>query len=165
MRWTRAGWHHERTAWIMEIDLVAAAPLPEPAWPEGITVRSADLAQDARAVHAAEADSFSDHYGYVAQGFDEWFHFRTQFMTAEPELWILAMDGEEIAGMALCSSKRPGQPDLGWISTLGVRRAVASPRAGAGDPAPRLPAAGCAREAPSRAGRGFAVTDRRHAPL
>ena len=118
----RAGWHHERTSWIMEIDLVAAAPLPEPAWPEGITVRSADLAQDARPVHEAEADAFSDHYGYVAQGFDEWFHFRTEFMTAEPELWILAMDGDQIAGMALCSSQRPGQPDLGWISTLGVRR-------------------------------------------
>jgi ribosomal protein S18 acetylase RimI-like enzyme len=118
----RAGWRHERTNWIMEIDLQAAAPLPEPAWPEGITVRSAKLEQDARAVHAAEADAFSDHYGYVPQGFDEWFHFRTQFMTAEPDLWILAMDGDEIAGMALCSSQRPGQPDLGWVSTLGVRR-------------------------------------------
>jgi ribosomal protein S18 acetylase RimI-like enzyme len=118
----RAGWRHERTNWVMEIDLVAAAPLPEPDWPEGIAVRSASLEQDARAVHAAEADAFSDHYGYVPQGFDQWFHFRTQFMTAEPELWILAMDGDEIAGMALCSSQRPGQPDLGWISTLGVRR-------------------------------------------
>jgi ribosomal protein S18 acetylase RimI-like enzyme len=117
-----AGWRHERTNWVMEIDLVAAAPLPEPAWPEGIVVRRANLEQDARTVHAAEGDAFADHYGYVPQGFDEWFHFRTQFMTAEPELWILAMDGDEIAGIALCSSQRPGQPDLGWISTLGVRR-------------------------------------------
>jgi mycothiol synthase len=68
-------------------------------------------------------DSFSDHYGYVPQPFEQWFHFRTRFFKAEPELWILAMDGEKIAGMALCSSQRPGQPDLGWISTLGVRRA------------------------------------------
>jgi ribosomal protein S18 acetylase RimI-like enzyme len=118
----RAGWRHERTNWVMEIDLVAAAPLPEPAWPEGITVRAADLERDARAVHEAEGDSFSDHYGYVPQGFDEWIYFRTQFFTAEPELWILAMDGETIAGIALCSSTRPGDPDLGWISTVGVRR-------------------------------------------
>jgi mycothiol synthase len=118
----RAGWHHERTNLTMEIDLAAAAPLPEPAWPAGITVRSADLERDARAIHAVEADSFSDHYGYVPQPFEQWLHFRTRFFTAEPELWILAMDGEEIAGMALCSSRRPGQPDLGWVSTLGVRR-------------------------------------------
>jgi ribosomal protein S18 acetylase RimI-like enzyme len=118
----RAGWHHERTNWTMEIDLAAAAPLPEPAWPAGISVRSADLDRDARAIHEVEADSFSDHYGYVPQPFEQWFHFRTRFFKAEPELWILAMDGDQIAGMALCSSQRPGQPDLGWISTLGVRR-------------------------------------------
>jgi ribosomal protein S18 acetylase RimI-like enzyme len=117
-----AGWEHDRTSWTMEIDLKAAAPLPEPIWPEGITVRSADLERDARAVHEAEADSFSDHYGYVAQGFDEWFYIKTQFLRAEPELWILAMDGDTIAGIALCSSERAGEPDLGWISTLGVRR-------------------------------------------
>jgi mycothiol synthase len=118
----RAGWHHERTNWTMEIDL-AAAPLPQPAWPAGISVRSADLDRDARAIHEVEADAFSDHYGYVPQPFEQWFHFRTRFFKAEPELWILAMDGDQIAGMALCSSQRPGQPDLGWISTLGVRRA------------------------------------------
>jgi mycothiol synthase len=118
----RAGWRHERTNWTMEIDLVAAAPLPEPAWPEGFSVRSADLERDARAIHQAEADAFSDHYGYVPQPFEQWWHFRTRFFKAEPELWILAMDGDQIAGMALCASQRPGQPDLGWISTLGVRR-------------------------------------------
>jgi mycothiol synthase len=118
----RAGWHHDRTAWVMEIDLRAAAPLPAPQWPEGIVVRQADLERDARAVHEAEVDSFSDHYGYVPQAFEDWFHFRTQFMRAEPELWILAMDGDTIAGIALCSSGRPGDPDLGWISTVGVRR-------------------------------------------
>lgn len=118
----RAGWHHERTNWMMEIDLKAAEPLPEPAWPPDITVGSADLERDARAIHETEADAFSDHYGYVPQPFEQWWHFRTRFFKAEPELWILAKDGDQIAGMALCSSERPSQPDLGWISTLGVRR-------------------------------------------
>jgi ribosomal protein S18 acetylase RimI-like enzyme len=106
----------------MEIDLAEARPLPEPAWPEGISVRSADLERDARAIHAAEMDFFSDHYGFTPNPFDEWWHFRTRFFEPEPELWILAMDGNEIAGMALCASQRAGQPDLGWVSTLGVRR-------------------------------------------
>jgi len=117
-----AGWHHDRSALTMEIDLAEAAPLPEPAWPDGISVRAATLPQDARAVHAAENDFFSDHYGFTPNPFEQWWHFRTEFFKAEPELWILALDGDDITGMALCSSSRPGQPDLGWISTLGVRR-------------------------------------------
>ena len=121
----RNGWHRDRVDWTMEIDLAAAAPLPEPEWPEGITVRSADpdnLERDAHLLHETERESFSDHYGYTPAPFEEWWHFRTQFNEAEPELWLLAMAGDEVAGMALVASKRAGQPDLGWISSLGVRR-------------------------------------------
>jgi mycothiol synthase len=117
-----AGWHHDRTNWTMEIDLVEAAPLPEPVWPAGVTVRPADLERDARAVHAAETEFFSDHYGFTPNPFDEWWHFRTRFFQAEPELWVLCLAGDEIVGLALCSSQRPGDAGLGWISTLGVRR-------------------------------------------
>ena len=121
----RNGWHRDRVDWTMEIDLEAAAPLPEPHWPAGIAVRSADTAnleRDARLLHETEKESFSDHYGYTPQPFEEWWHFRTQFNQPEPDLWILAMDGDEVAGMALCASQRAGQPDLGWVSSLGVRR-------------------------------------------
>jgi len=85
-------------------------------------VRAADLDRDARDIHAAENDFFSDHYGFTPNPFDQWWHFRTRFFKAEPELWILATADDQIVGMALCSSQRAGQPDLGWISTLGVRR-------------------------------------------
>ena len=117
-----AGWEHDRTDWTMEIDLAAAAPLPEPAWPDGIALRPVDLDRDARAIHAAENEFFSDHYGFTPNPFEQWWHFRTRFFQAQPELWVVAMADDEIVGMALCSSQRPGQPDLGWISTLGVRR-------------------------------------------
>jgi len=117
----RSGWVRDRVMWMMEIDL-AAADLPAPAWPAGITVRAADLEADAPAIHAAEADAFSDHYGYLPQSYDRWLQFRTGLMRAEPDLWFLAMDGDEIAGIAICSSHRVGEPDLGWVSTLGVRR-------------------------------------------
>lgn len=119
----RNGWRHDRRQWTMEIDLLEAAPLPEPEWPPGITVRSADLDADARAIHAAVTDAFSDHYGFVPQPFEEWIHFRTRFFEPEPDLWFLAVADGEIVGTALCSSKRPAEPDLGWVSTLGVGRA------------------------------------------
>ncbi len=117
----RNGWSRDRVNWEMEIDLTAAE-LPAPNWPEGITLRTADLAADAPAVHAAESDAFSDHYGYLPQPYDGWLHFRTRVMRAEPDLWFLAMDGDEIAGLALCSSERPGESEHGWVSSLGVRR-------------------------------------------
>jgi ribosomal protein S18 acetylase RimI-like enzyme len=121
----RCDWHRDRINWTMEVDLAAAAPLPEPEWPDGVTVRSADpehLERDAHLLHETEKESFSDHYGYTPVPFEEWWHFRTQFNEPEPELWLLAMDGEEVAGMALVASTRAGQPDLGWISSVGVRR-------------------------------------------
>jgi mycothiol synthase len=118
----RAGWRPERTSWTMEIDL-HEREVPPPQWPEGITLRTADLERDAHAIHVAENDAFSDHYGFLASSFEDWWHFRTRFFVPEPDLWFLAMDGDEIVGMALCSSQRIGQPDLGWVSTLGVRRA------------------------------------------
>jgi mycothiol synthase len=54
--------------------------------------------------------------------FEEWWHFRTAFNQPEPELWLLAMDGDEVAGMALVASQRAGEPSLGWISSVGVLR-------------------------------------------
>jgi mycothiol synthase len=117
----RNGWSRDRVNWVMEIDLASAA-LPAPDWPDGITVRTADLEVDAPAIHAAEADAFSDHYGFLPQPYDRWLHFRTRFMRPEPDLWFLAMAGDEIVAMALCSSERPGEPDVGWVSSLGVRR-------------------------------------------
>lgn len=122
----RNGWHRDRVDWTMEIDLGEATPLPAPEWPQGISVRTAadgmDLEREARLLHATEREAFSDHYGYTPAPFEEWWHFRTQFNAPEPELWMMAMDGDEVAGMAICASQRAGQPDLGWISSLGVRR-------------------------------------------
>ena len=117
----RGGWTRDRVNWTMEIDLAAAA-VPAPHWPDGITLRTADLEVDAPAIHAAEADAFSDHYGFLPQPYDRWLHFRTRLMRPEPDLWFLAMDGDEIAGMALCASERPGESEVGWVSSLGVRR-------------------------------------------
>ena len=36
----------------------------------------------------------------------------------DPSLWLLARDGDEIAGISLCDL----DPDEGWVGVLGVRR-------------------------------------------
>ena len=40
----------------------------------------------------------------------------------DPTLWFLAMDGEQLAGMALCKQSSTEDPDMGWVRVLGVRR-------------------------------------------
>jgi ribosomal protein S18 acetylase RimI-like enzyme len=39
----------------------------------------------------------------------------------DPELWLLAEDDGEIAGISLCQRQRSADPALGWVQTLGVR--------------------------------------------
>lgn len=120
--WEAAGFQHVRSSWAMEIEL-AAEPPPPPTWPEGITVRSA-IPGDAefRAIHDVVNDAFADHYGFVEGSLTDFVHFSTQMTPFDPDLWRLATDGDEIAGISLNTPYRPGMPDVGWINTLGVRR-------------------------------------------
>lgn len=120
--WEAAGFEHVRSSWEMEIELGEAPPSP-PAWPAGITVRSAVAdAAEYRAIFKVSNETFSDHYGFVPGSFEDWMHFSTELMPHDPALWRLAMAGDEIAGISLNRAYRPGSPDLAWISTLGVRR-------------------------------------------
>jgi ribosomal protein S18 acetylase RimI-like enzyme len=102
------------------------APAPEPAWPEGITLRTFNPETDAEAVYRAEDDSFRDHFGYVEQPFEEGFkrfkHFVLDVQDFDPTLLFLATDGEDIAGLNICQSHSFDDPDMGWVGTLGVRR-------------------------------------------
>ena len=120
------GYHHIRTSYQMRIEL--GAPVPEPVWPEGITLRTFNPERDAEDVYRAEIDSFRDHFGYIEQPFEEGFerfkYFHIDGDEFDPTLWFLAMDGGEIAGINLCRSRSDAydDPDLGWVGTLGVRR-------------------------------------------
>jgi mycothiol synthase len=118
------GYGYIRSSYRMLIDL--DGPVPEPVWPEGITLRTYNPETDAEAVYRAVHESFRDHFGFVEEPFEEGFkrfkHFQIDYEGFEPTLWFLAMDGDEIAGISLCRPKSYDDPDLGWVGTLGVRR-------------------------------------------
>jgi len=40
----------------------------------------------------------------------------------DPTLWLLAMDGDQIAGISLNAAQADDDPDVGWVSSLGVLR-------------------------------------------
>ncbi len=99
---------------------------PEPKWPAGITIRPMRGLDEARDVVWAVDDAFRDHWGYVEQPFEKelerWLHFMKHEEHFDPDLWYLAMDGDEIAGVALCMPQSREDKDMGWVRVLGVRR-------------------------------------------
>ena len=118
------GFHHIRSSYQMRIEM--DAPVAEPVWPEGITLRTYTPEIGAEAVFRAEDDSFRDHFGFIEQPFEEGFarfkHFVMEYEEFDPTLLFLAMDGDEIAGINICRPHAYNDPEVGWVGTLGVRR-------------------------------------------
>ncbi|GER89547.1 GNAT family acetyltransferase [Dictyobacter vulcani] len=103
----------------LRMGIVLTAPPATPAWPSNIVLRTCDGSlEDIYRVYEVAEESFSDHWAHPPQSFEEWkkHHVRESF---NPDLWFLALDGEQIAGVALC---RDMEEHKGWVSVLGVRR-------------------------------------------
>jgi GNAT superfamily N-acetyltransferase len=118
------GFSPARTSWRMAVDL--AAPPLQPAWPPGIRLRPYRHPQDLEPVYRCVRDSFRDHWGYVdvpfEQGLALFRHSNTVLHPVEADLWFVAMDGQQIAGVSLCRRQADDDPEMGWVDTLGVRR-------------------------------------------
>jgi mycothiol synthase len=115
----RHGYKLVRHFFRMQIDL--SEPTPEPVWPEGIELLPFDVERDLEPVYEADEEAFLDHWGFVRISFDAWKHWMTGG-NFDPTLWLVAYDGDEIAGFSLNHPDEGGDPDLGWIGVLGVRR-------------------------------------------
>ena len=117
------GYQHSRSFYSMKIEM--EAPPPPPVWPAGITVRPM-LAGEEAAVFRAKDDAFVDHWGHIEMPFDEaftlWSHHLASNPRHDPSTFFLALDGDEIAGVALCVPQDDEFPDMAWVDSLGVRR-------------------------------------------
>jgi mycothiol synthase len=114
----RRGYVLVRHSHRMAIDL--GEPTPEPVWPEGIEVRSF-RSGDGRAFYEAQQETFRDSWEPVEETFESWSHWLLDSPSFVPELWFLALDGDETAGFAICKA-RSGDPETGSVLLLGVRR-------------------------------------------
>lgn len=110
-----AGYQPVRGVSVMAIDM--AGPPPSPEWPAGIAVRSFDAGADDLAAHEAHEDAFRDLWGRPRSTFER-FQSMTRHADFDPSLWLLALDGDEIAGV--CFAKAVA--GRGWIDVVGVRR-------------------------------------------
>ena len=112
------GFQPARHSYRMEIDL--SADEREPAWPEGISVRTFEPA-DERRVYDAVVEAWLDTNDPADETFEEWQHWTTKSDAFEPALWFLAFDGDQLAGFSLCR-RDPVDPAAGYVATLGVLR-------------------------------------------
>jgi ribosomal protein S18 acetylase RimI-like enzyme len=102
----------------MTIDV--SEDLPEPDWPNGITVRGGEDS-DGEAVYRLDQEVFADHFAFVPMSYDDW-HLMGESIASPPRMWLLAFDGPELVGAALNTRHREEDPDLGYVGNLGVRR-------------------------------------------
>jgi mycothiol synthase len=121
---TANGFKLIRHSWQMVIDLDHTFPTPE--FPDRINLRTYDHERDGEAVYRADYEAFRDHWGFVEESFEEgypkWLHSMLQDEYYDPKLWFLAIDGEKIAGGAICRPVSWEDPAMGWVRSLFVRR-------------------------------------------
>lgn len=121
----KLGYQPIRSSYHMLIEM--DAPVPEPEFPAGIHLRTYNPGIDAAATYRAVEGSFQDHFGFVAEPFEEGLVRFKHFWEGEgsdPTLMFLAIDelSREVAGINLCRPQSFEDPDMGWVSTLGVLR-------------------------------------------
>lgn len=96
---------------------------PPPAAIPGIEIRRL-RPRDERAAYQCLSEAFADHWGGNWPTEDVWRHDHIDSSSAfAPELWHLAWDGTELAGVLIADPEADDDPRLGHVSNVGVRRA------------------------------------------
>ncbi len=118
------GMELERHSLRMEIEF--ERPPEPPSIPKGIVIRPFGERGEVENLARAHLDSFRDHYGFVAEPLAQTVK-NIQYLIDhdphyDPEMWFLAMDGEAVAGYAVCFPRTNEDPEMGWVGVLGVRR-------------------------------------------
>lgn len=106
-----------RTRIFTRLTIDAADLPPAPPWPTGIATTRFRPGGDDRDVHAAIEDAFSEHFHATRVPLDVW---QTQVLgddDFDPELLLVARDGDEVAGVVLCFPT----PEVGIVDQLAVR--------------------------------------------
>ncbi len=121
----RFGMSEIRRFWQMVRSL--DVPIAEPLFPDAVITRAYRVKEDDERVHAADNESFRDHYGHNEHPLEHWLHYVSQPFF-RPDLSVVAEDKatREVAGFCTIvmnteENKRIGI-QRGWIDILGVRR-------------------------------------------
>jgi ribosomal protein S18 acetylase RimI-like enzyme len=115
------GYRPIRASLTMEIEFGVEAP-PEPVIPDAIDLRPYRHPDDERAVFEAVEEAFADHWGFHPQSIESWREFTVKAPNFDPDLWLVAWSGLDVAGVVLNYPERAADPGYGWVGALAVRR-------------------------------------------
>jgi GNAT superfamily N-acetyltransferase len=121
----KAGLNPVRYSWYMSRDL--AQSVPEPQWPFGFHLTTYKEDSDLETILKAVDEVFQDHWGHIdhtgdQERFERFKHAIESDEEFDPSIWFLAMDGDQIAGVALCDPRVGPDRETGHVNILGVRR-------------------------------------------
>ena len=97
--------------------------IPEVALPDGLELRPVARDRPAlRRVFDADVEAFRDHFGW-SEGSDERFAEFVEDPDVDPALWLIAFDGDEVAGGILNGIHvSPDGVRSGWLDSIFTRR-------------------------------------------
>jgi mycothiol synthase len=115
----------EQARWFFEMTRDLSQPIPEAPLPDGLEVR--DVTQETiRQIWDADVEAFQDHWG----GFDSSEENFKRFLddpNLDPPLWVIAWDGNEVAGGVINAIEAEENEMLGvkrgWLHSVFTRRA------------------------------------------
>jgi mycothiol synthase len=95
------------------------AALARPRWPEGIAARPLRAGRDEPAIHLADTEAFAEHHMVEPRTYADWRLRHIDRPDFDPGLWLVAWDGDEIAGYVAAFVADGG----GLVDDLAVRQA------------------------------------------
>jgi ribosomal protein S18 acetylase RimI-like enzyme len=98
-------------------------PPAPPAWIPGIEIRPF-ASGDETAVYECLSEAFADHWGGTWPTEEAWRHDHIDSSSDfAPELWHIAWDRDDMAGVLIADPQAEDDPALGHVANIGVRRA------------------------------------------
>jgi ribosomal protein S18 acetylase RimI-like enzyme len=108
-----------RSSYTMEIELRDAPARPQ--LPGSLALQPYREDADEEGVRSAVNESFAEDWYFHPVSESNFREFYLKARGYDPSLWLLARDGDEIAGLVLAYADRVGEEGLGWVGTLAVR--------------------------------------------
>ena len=94
--------------------------------PDGISIHAVRDEDELNQFYFALWEAFEDHWGHVPEPFKNYADRMRVFVENDPDMGpamcLLALSDGQPAGAALCRRDAFGEPGLGWVNMLGVRR-------------------------------------------
>lgn len=113
-----AGYGVSAHSFVMGISLEGDVQAEAPEW---VALRTYEPEHEA-AIHATHQEAFSELAEYTPLSLEVWRKWFVESPTFDPSLWVVAWDGDEVAGVSLCQPHSSGDPTHGHVNVLAVRR-------------------------------------------